>query len=240
MGNIYRVSGTRLKNDGTPIIKSSKNAIIQWINRNGTRTYNYLVKICGEKYTKAYRLKKTEYDDWYNIIERQSHYDVKIAEQKEIKRLQMVNKTITTREHEFEGDMIIAIRHDTFTNAHGKKITQTMREEGVTIDEVNNIVDTLADVELEKFATEMYDLVEKADELEAAIKETIESDDYIAFKKFVAKPETQTFFEILQKESLLQQSRDELVSMKEKNADVLAWKKEFVAIQYEYDLNKYE
>lgn len=72
---MLRISGLVLKLQGRMIASDGKHSIIVWIERSQrNRTFHYLVKLQGAKYTKPYRLQPYEVDYWLDTIKKTNEW----------------------------------------------------------------------------------------------------------------------------------------------------------------------
>ena len=93
----------------------------------------------------------------------------------------------TTRSYRIDGADYVAIKTDEFINGKDKKIVQTMEEHNISMEEIDEVIDTLADAELEKVNAERDKLTH-----ELGWKPTDTADRLVIFTESL---ETLTFLE---------------------------------------------
>lgn len=140
---------------------------------------------------------------------------------------------IITRTHRVEGDNLIAVKTDEWTNGVGKKVRQTVEEHNITEEDIDSVLNTGVQEEINKLQKDKEKLVEQIKELEDGIKDKINTREFKQFKEFINKEETKANFETLQKESEMEKKKKGLEELEKAGKDILAWEDQFKGLQKE-------
>ena len=137
----------------------------------------------------------------------------------------------TTRDFIIEGDNYIAIKTDEYINGKGQKMVQRMEEHNITIETVNEVLDTLAFKELEGVNTEIEKLILEKVELEEEVKDFLIDPEYIKFKQDVEGEKMKVMFETLKKEGVIEGSVKRLADLEKTKLDIISWETQFKGLK---------
>ena len=137
----------------------------------------------------------------------------------------------TTRSYRIDGADYVAIKTDEFINGKDKKIIQTMEEHNISMEEIDEVIDTLADAELEKVNTERDKLTHELQDLKTEIKDDIKTNKYLKFKEQKYQDKLKKMFSILSKEKTIMTGESRMKELDAVNDDIVTWKTQFIQMK---------
>ena len=133
----------------------------------------------------------------------------------------MVERT-TKRTHRIDGDDNIAIKEESWINGKGKKVVQTIEEHNISLDEINQVINTFSEEEHTKVQEETEKLQKEIKEIKEEIKDIVHDRDYLLFKKKLDDPKTKEYFETIKKEKGLSSAKSRLTELERIDRDIFA------------------
>lgn len=128
----------------------------------------------------------------------------------------------TTRTFRIEGDNIIAVKQDEFTNGKGKKVIQIVEEHSISKEEINDVLEKYVDAEKMKVREEMDKIQADLDEINFE-----EDEEYKKFKEMINDENNKKMFEKLGQEKAHKQGHSRLKELQWTLDDIEAWRKQF-------------
>lgn len=144
----------------------------------------------------------------------------------------------TTRDFKVDGDDYIAIKRDEYMNSRGKKIIQTIEEHNITSEEIDEVINKLAEEELTKVNKEKEKVLTEINKIWDEIKDVVKDPKYIKFKTKLNSDKIKGYIDVLSKENQMQKFEQQLKEFDNTILDVHAWKKQFQGLKSEINKSK--
>lgn len=134
----------------------------------------------------------------------------------------------TTRDFKIEDGKAVAIKIDKYTNGAGKTVVRTLEEKGITVEEMDEVLNKLVAEETEKVATEKAKITKESEDLQKEIDAVLVSEEdkksYAEWKEYVKSEKYQKCAGLLSKERAIQSGASRMLEIERQEKDIEAWK----------------
>ena len=133
----------------------------------------------------------------------------------------------TTRDFKVENGVAIAIKRDEYTNGAGKKVVRTLEEHGITVAEMDEVINNLFQTEMNKLNEERTKLVEDRKQMQTEVDDALAGEEdkksFAEFKEYVESEKFKKCSDLMEEAKTLAVGKSRIEHLDTLEKDIVAW-----------------